>query len=196
MKEKKKMPVLLNLFLSFLKIGLFTFGGGYGMISIIENEFVSKKQWMPKEEFLDMLAIAESTPGPIAINSATYIGYRYGKFFGALLSTIAVCIPSFVIIFVISLFFDRFLEFKYVEYAFRGIQVCVIYLIISAGIKLFKSLDKTPLSIFVLIAVIVAFVCISIFALNFSAIFLILISGGIGIMLYLIGLIKNRRAKK
>jgi len=196
MKEKKPMPILLDLFLTFLKIGLFTFGGGYGMIAIIENEFVTKKEWMPKEEFLDMIALAESTPGPIAINSATYVGYKYGKFFGALLATIGVCIPSFIIIFVISLFFDKFLELTYVGYAFRGIQACVIYLIINAGVKLFKSVEKTPLTIIILVTIIIAFVCISIFALNFSAIFLILICGGLGVMFYLISLIKKGRVKK
>ena len=81
-----------------LKIGLFTFGGGYAMIALLENEFVSKRAWIDKEEFLDMAAIAESTPGPIAINAATYIGYKKAGFLGAAISTLGMCIPSFVII--------------------------------------------------------------------------------------------------
>ena len=83
----------LNLFFTMLKIGLFTFGGGYAMIALLENEFISKKKWMKKDEFIDMVAIAESTPGPVAINSATYIGYKLLGFWGAFFATVAVCIP-------------------------------------------------------------------------------------------------------
>ena len=100
----------LSLFLTMLKIGLFTFGGGYAMISLLQNEFVEKKKYMEKDEFLDMVAIAESTPGPIAINAATYIGYKHLGILGSLLATVAICIPSFVIIFAISLFLDTFLQ--------------------------------------------------------------------------------------
>ena len=128
-----------------LKIGLFTFGGGYAMISLLENEFVEKKKYIEKDEFLDMVAIAESTPGPIAINAATYLGYKQLGFLGSLVATVAICIPSFIIIFAISLFFDAFLSFKLVEDAFRGIQVCVIYLIFSAGLKMLKNMKKNGL---------------------------------------------------
>ena len=89
---------LLTLFLTFLKIGAFTFGGGYAMLALLENEFITKKKWLDKQEFLDMAAIAESTPGPVAINSATYLGYRMAGGWGAATATLAVCIPSFVII--------------------------------------------------------------------------------------------------
>ena len=99
------MRRMLTLFLTFLKIGAFTFGGGYAMIALLENEFVEKKGWLDRDEFLDMAAIAESTPGPVAVNSATYLGYKIGGVAGAALSTLAVCLPSFVIIYVISLFF-------------------------------------------------------------------------------------------
>ena len=101
-----------TLFLTFLKIGAFTFGGGYAMIALLENEFGIKKKWIKHDEFLDMVAIAESTPGPVAINSATYIGYKIDGISGALASTVAVCIPSFVIIYLISLFFNQFLALK------------------------------------------------------------------------------------
>ena len=126
------MKKTLSLFLAFFKIGAFTFGGGYAMIALLENEFVEKKKWITKNEFLDMVAIAESTPGPVAVNIATYIGYKTAGFKGAAVSTLAVCIPSFAVIFCISLFFEQFLKLTYVSYAFRGIQVCVIYLILSA----------------------------------------------------------------
>ena len=136
MKEK---GLLLNIFLTMMKIGLFTFGGGYAMLALLENEFVEKRGWMEKEEFLDMVAIAESTPGPIAINSATYIGYKKRGVLGSAFATVGVCIPSVVIIFLISLFLDTFLEVALVANAFRGIRVCVVYLILSAGVKMLSG---------------------------------------------------------
>ena len=176
-----------------LKIGLFTFGGGYAMIALLENEFVSKKEWIEKDEFLDMVAIAESTPGPIAINAATYIGYKMLGFLGSLTATVAVCIPSFVIIYAISLFFDAFLSFTLVAYAFRGIQVCVIWLILSAGLKMLKQMRRTVFNILVLSTVILCMVAFSVSSVSFSTIFYILISGGIGLFMYLIGLLRKRK---
>lgn len=190
----KKSKLVWTLFFTMLKIGLFTFGGGYAMIALLENEFVSKKQWLTKEEFLDMLAIAESTPGPIAINSATFIGYKTAKFFGALGATVGVCIPSFVIIYVISLFFDQFLSLTVVEYAFKGIQACVVYLILSAGIKMFKGIKKTPVNVAIAVSVILCMLIFSVLAIKFSTIFYILISGTIGVCVYLLD--KLRRAKE
>lgn len=172
------------LFQCFFKIGLFTFGGGYAMIALLENEFVEKKKWLNKETFLDMVAIAESTPGPVAINSATYIGYRVAGMGGALAATVAVCIPSFVIIYVISLFLDRFLSLDYVAYAFRGIQVCVVYLILSAGLKMLKSLEKNALNLLILITVVVAMTVFSLLAVSFSSVFYLLLSGLLGLWLY------------
>lgn len=185
-----------RLFLTMLKIGLFTFGGGYAMIALLENEFVSQKKWIEREEFLDMVIIAESTPGPIAINAATYIGYKILGFSGSLIATIAVCIPSFAIIYGISLFFDAFLSFTLVEYAFRGIQVCVIYLIFSAGVKMLKQMKKTALSISVLVTVIVCMLGFSVFSISFSTVFYILISGCAGLFVYFISLIKSRKETK
>ena len=187
------MKKYLNLFFTMLKIGLFTFGGGYAMIALLENEFVSKKEWIEKDEFLDMVAIAESTPGPIAINAATYIGYKMLGFLGSLAATVAVCIPSFVIIYAISLFFDAFLSFTLVAYAFRGIQVCVIWLILSAGLKMLKQMRRTVFNILVLSTVILCMVAFSVFSVSFSTIFYILISGGIGLFMYLIGLFRKRK---
>ena len=176
-----------------LKIGLFTFGGGYAMIALLENEFVSKKEWIEKDEFLDMVAIAESTPGPIAINAATYIGYKLLGFLGSLTATVAICIPSFIIIYAISLFFDAFLSLTLVAYAFRGIQVCVIWLILSAGLKMLKQMRRTVFNILVLSTVILCMVAFSVFSVSFSTIFYILISGGIGLFMYLIGLLRKRK---
>lgn len=182
----KKSRIILSLLLSMLKIGAFTFGGGYAMISLLENEFVSKKKWIEREEFLDMVAIAESTPGPIAINSATYIGYRMAGIAGSVVATVAVCIPSFTIIFLISLFFDAFLSLTYVGYAFRGIQVCVIYLIASAGVKLFRGLPKKPFPMILFGAVFTAMLLTGIFAVSFSSVFYILICGTVGVTVWLI----------
>ena len=122
---------LWTLFGTFFKIGLFTFGGGYAMIALLEDEFITKKHWLGRDEFLDMTAIAESTPGPVAINSATYLGYKLAGVPGAAVATVAVALPSFGIIYAISLFFDQFTSLTVVAHAFQGIQVCVIYLILS-----------------------------------------------------------------
>ena len=180
----KKSKLIATLFLSFFKIGAFTFGGGYAMLSLLENEFVEKKKWLTKDEFLDMIAIAESTPGPVAINSATFIGNKTAGVLGATFSTLGVVLPSFIIIYVISLFLDAFLGFTLVANAFRGIQACVVYLIGSTGIKLFKQMEKKPLPIAIMSTVLVCMVAFSIFAIKFSSIVFILISGALGIIAF------------
>ena len=191
----KKSKLILTLFLSFFKIGAFTFGGGYAMLSLLENEFVEKKKWLTKDEFLDMVAISESTPGPIAINAATYIGYKLIGLSGAIVATVAVCIPSFVIIYLISLFFDAFLSFTAVAYAFRGIQVCVIYLILSAGARMLSAVKKKPMHIFIFSTVTVLMIAFSIFAVSFSSIFYILASAVVGLICYAIGNLFGRAGK-
>ena len=192
----ENMKNYLNLFLTMMKIGLFTFGGGYAMIALLENEFVEKKKYIDKDEFLDMVAISESTPGPIAINCATYLGYKRLGFFGALFATIGVVIPSFVIIFAISLFFDAFLSVTLVEYAFKGIQVCVIYLIFSAGTKMLKSMKKTPFSVTVFSSVFICMIAFSLFAISFSTILCILICGIFGLSMYFINILRRGKEEK
>lgn len=186
------MKKYVSLFYTMLKIGLFTFGGGYAMIALLENEFVEKKKYLGRDEFLDMVAIAESTPGPIAINAATYIGYKQLRFWGSLLATVAICLPSFVIIYTISLFFDAFLSFRLVEYAFRGIQVCVIYLILSAGLKMLRQMKKTVFRLVLFFAVLLCMVLFSLFAVKFSTILYILICGSVGVLAYLLRRIRSR----
>ena len=173
-----------DLFLTMLKIGLFTFGGGYAMIALLEHEFVSKKKWLESEEFLDIAAIAESTPGPIAINAATYLGYKHLGFFGSLVSTLGVCIPSFVIIYVISCFFDAFMSVRLIECAFRGIQVCVVYLILSAGLKLLKSMKKSPWNVSIVAVTAVLMLTFSLLAVRFSTIAYIFACGVLGLAFY------------
>lgn len=191
----RKGKRILQLFFTMLKIGLFTFGGGYAMIALLENEFVEKKKWLDKDEFLNLAAIAESTPGPIAINSATYIGYKNAGVLGSVFATLGVCIPSFVIIYIISLFFDAFLTLTYVEYAFRGIQVCVVYLILSAGLKMLKSMEKNIFNVVIISATLLCMVLLSVFAVSFSTVFYILISGTAGVLVYLLGRIRRTEKK-
>ena len=159
------------------------------MISLLENEFVSKRKWLDAEEFLDMVAIAESTPGPIAINGATYIGYRVARLPGAIFGTVGVVTPSFVIIYLISLFFRRFLSVAWVASAFRGIQVAVVFLIFAAALRLFKKLSKTPFTLTVFIAVTLAAVALSLFAIRFSSVWFVLIGAALGLFAYLFALL-------
>ena len=199
MKDEKRntagrLKSLWLLFINMLKIGLFTFGGGYAMIHLLENEFVSKKKWIEEEEFMDLVAIAESTPGPIAINCSTYIGYKKEKILGAVLATLGMCIPSFTIIFFISLFFNQFLSIGWVASAFKGIQVCVVFLILSAGVKMLKKMKKKPFNLIVMSATFLCMVAFGVFAVSFSSIFYILISGFVGLLIYLIGYFKSKKS--
>ena len=176
-----------TLFFTFFKIGLFTFGGGYAMIALLEEEFIQRRKWLDKDEFLDMTAIAESTPGPVAINSATYLGYKLAKVPGAATATVAVCLPSFLIIYAISLFFEQFTQLTVIANAFKGIQVCVIYLIFSEGVRMLKALDKSPFATGVLAAVMLVMVGLSLAGVSVSSILLILLSGAAGVAAWLIG---------
>lgn len=183
----QEVKSLGTLFFTFFKIGLFTFGGGYAMIALLEEEFIQRRKWLDKDEFLDMTAIAESTPGPVAINSATYLGYKLAKIPGAATATVAVCLPSFLIIYAISLFFEQFTQFTVIANAFKGIQVCVIYLIFSAGVRMLKALDKSPFATGVLAAVMLVMVGLSLAGVSVSSILLILLSGAAGVAAWLIG---------
>ena len=180
----KKLKIYLSLFWELFKIGLFTFGGGYAMVAVFERELVEKKKWLNDEEFTDILAIAESTPGPLAINSATFVGYKVCGFWGSFFATLGVVLPSFSIILIISLFFDKFLELEYVNYAFRGIQACVAFLILSAGIKMAKKLKPNPLNVILASITVVCLVTLTLLSVNFSTIFYILIGGFVGLCVY------------
>ena len=141
----------LKLFLEFFKIGLFTFGGGLSMLPFIEKAVVEKNKWMTDEEMIDMLAISESTPGPIAINCATFVGYKVGKIRGGIMATLGVVLPSFIIICIISLFYEKFLEVEVIRWAFLGIKAGVAALILNAGIKVFKKSDHNLFSIAIML---------------------------------------------
>ena len=184
----------LRLFLMMLKIGAFTFGGGIAMLALLENEFVTKRKYLSRDEFLDMTAIAESTPGPIAINAATYIGFREAGIIGATFATLGVVIPSFTIIFLVSLFFNRFLEIPLVGYAFQGIRVCVVYLIFSAGIKMLKGKRKEHWSFSLLIvSSCISLIAFTVFSVSFSSVYLIAMGAVLGLFCYMVSFLRKRK---
>ena len=166
------------------------------MVAVIERDLVEKKKWISSEEFSDVIAIAESTPGPLAINSATYIGYKVGGFLGSVFATLGVVLPSLAIIYVISLFFNEFLGLEYVGYAFRGIQACVAYLVLSAGIKMLKQIKKTVFNVTLVCVTVVALIVTDLFALGFSTIYFILIGGLVGLAVYFCKLVKKRTEER
>lgn len=147
MENKRKL--LLDLFLTYLKIGAFTFGGGYAMISLVQAEIVDKKHWITTKEFMNMIAISQATPGVIAINTATFVGYYIAGFLGSLVSTLAVTIPSFVVIAIISQFLDAFLALTWVSYAFMGVRAGVLILILDAVVKMGKSVEPNAFNFIV-----------------------------------------------
>ena len=180
------MNIILSLFLTFFKIGITTFGGGYAMISQIKETIVDKKKWISNDELLEIIAISESTPGPIAINMATFIGFRKGGFFGSLLATLGVVLPSFLIIFIISFFVDSFLTNKYVSYAFVGVKCGVAFLILRAGLKMIKESSKSILTIIIFSLVTISMIVLDLMSISFSSIFIILIGGFISWLVYTI----------
>ncbi len=175
---------MLELFLTFFKIGLFTFGGGYAMIALIEDTCVGKKQWITHEQMLDIAVIAESTPGPIAINCATFVGFQRRGFRGALAATLGVVCPSFCIIYAISLFLDQFLAIPLIAGAFRGIKLGVGLLILNAGFNMLRKMKKTPLSLGICLCATVSMVLIDLFSWNISSITLMLAALCIALLLY------------
>ena len=181
-----KKHSLWELFITYLKIGLFTFGGGYAMIALIEDEVSTKKKWISKEELADIVTIAESTPGPIAINSATYVGYKMNGVIGSAVATAGVVIPSFVIIYAISMFFDLVMSFEIVEYAFHGIKCAVGLIILRTGWKMIKSFKRTPLHWILFAVSIIGITLINLFALKFSSVYFVLVGAVIGLFVYLL----------
>ena len=180
------MSLLLALFLNFAKIGLFTFGGGYAMIALIEDACVEKKQWITHDEMMNITVIAESTPGPIAINCATYVGYKQKGFLGAIVATIGMILPSFCIIFLISLFLDHFLEITWIAHAFLGIKIAVGILILDAAIKMIQKMQKKWMPRVFMICAFVAMMLINVFSVRISTIVLMLAAGVISLIIFMI----------
>ena len=179
MKKDNYIIKLLTLFLTFMKVGAFTFGGGYAMIPIIEEEVTKKRKWISEMEILDILAISETTPGPIAINTATYVGYKVGGVFGSIVATIGLSIPSFVIIFVISYFYKDFMQWKVIQSAFKGLKVGVVLLLLNAVIKLKKNVKVNLVGIILFVGALATSITLSIFNIGFKYTSLCLILLGI-----------------
>lgn len=178
------LPILIDLFCTFAKIGMFTFGGGYAMISLIENICVENKKWITHDEMMMVTVIAESTPGPIAINCATFVGYKKRKLPGAIAATLGMVLPSFVIIYLISKFLNYFLEITWVANAFKGIKIAVGLLIVDAAVKMLKKMKKKPMQIIMVSFAVVTMILINVFELNISSLMLMLVSAVIGIVVF------------
>lgn len=174
---------LYGLFMVFAKIGLFTFGGGYALIAIIEEECVEKRKWLTQEEMSTIVAVAESTPGPMAINCATYVGYRQGGLKGAVFSTLGITLPSFIIIYLISLYFDNFLEITLIANAFKGIKIAVGILIVNAGLNMMKKMEKQRYMKMILVLSCLVMLAITAFSWNFSSIYLLLLAGLVNLII-------------
>ena len=178
------MNILVDLFFTFAKIGLFTFGGGYAMIAMIENNCVERKQWITHDEMMNITVIAESTPGPIAINCATFTGYKKAGFMGALVATLGMISPSFIVIYLISTFLDNFLELTIIANAFKGIKIAVGFLILDAAITMVKKMHKKKLPRAIMVCSCIAMFCINIFALDFSSISLMIIAAVVSLTIF------------
>ena len=181
------MKLLFDLLFTFAKIGLFTFGGGYAMLALIENAVVTQKKWLTHEEMMNVIVVAESTPGPIAINCATYTGWKQARLPGAIASTVGMVLPSFVILFVISQFFDNFLEIKAVASAFMGIKCAVGLLILQAGFNMTRKMkQKTPLKRVIIIGSALALLAAELLSVKLSTIVVMLAGGFVSLALSLV----------
>lgn len=184
----KENNLILQLAKIFLKIGAFTFGGGYAMIALLEKECVEKKQWISHEEFMNILVIAESTPGPIAINCATYTGYKIKGFIGAIVATLSMITPSIITLYIISMFFENLLEYELVTNVFKGIRIAVAILILQAGLgmakKVLKKANEKNLAIAFFSIFFLATLISNVVGSPISTIWLIIIAGISGFVLY------------
>ncbi len=185
--------MLMDLFLTFARVGLFTFGGGYAMISLINNVCVEEKKWITHDEMVNVTVMAESTPGPIAINCATYVGYRKGRLPGAVIATLGMVLPSFLVIYVISRFLNDFLEIGWLANAFRGIKIAVGLLIVDAAVKMIRKMKKKPMQTGMLVCSVVAMTVISVLRLNISSVVLMTAAACVGIAVLMI---KDRAGKE
>lgn len=188
------MGLLGELFLTFAKIGTFTFGGGYAMISMIEASCVEEKQWITQDEMLDITVLAESTPGPIAINCATFTGYKQAGLVGAVVATLGIVIPPFLVIWLGYPFLQELLSWKVLASAFQGIKIGVGLLILDAAVMMLKKGAKTALPRTIIFGSCLAMLCIDSFGLLFSSIQLMLLAAGISLVAS--GLKKKRSGER
>lgn len=186
------MKILLQLFFTFVKIGLFTFGGGYSMISIIDEACVKKKKWITDDEMTNIVVVAESTPGPIAVNAATYVGFKQAGAAGALAATAGITLPSFLIIYLISAYFKRFLEIAVISNALKGIKIAAGLLILKAGINILKRTPKEAAPASLAAFGLVASLVISAAGLKISSIALIIVAAAVSLVIFAV---KRRKRK-
>ena len=188
MNKPNRFIVIFQLFLSFLKVGAFTFGGGYAMIPIIQKETVERRKWISNNDILDILAISESTPGPISVNAATYIGFKVAGFWGSLFATLGLILPSFAIIYTISFFYKTFMTWHLVQAAFKGLSVGVIILLVSAVLKLKKAIPNSFLSVVLFSITLIGMLLLNIFQITIPSVSLIFIGFGLlaGIVMTLV----------
>lgn len=180
------MRILIDLFFTFAKMGLFTFGGGYAMISLIEHTCVDQKAWITHDDMMNVTVIAESTPGPIAINCATFVGYRQKGFVGALVATLGMTLPSFCMIYLISMFLDDFLDIVWIANAFEGIKIAVGLLILDVALTMLKKARKKRITDVIMMCSFGAMLSIDLFALRFSTIALLLVAGIVSLLLFVV----------
>ena len=180
------MKLLFDLFFTFAKVGLFTFGGGYAMISIIADTCVEKKQWITHDEMMDLTVIAESTPGPIAINAATYIGHKQAGISGSVAATVGMVLPSFVIIYCISTLLDNFLEITLIANAFRGIKIGVGLLILRVALNMLKKMKPAPLPRIIAGCAFAVMLTVNFLSLKFSSITLMVLAGCVSLGIFLL----------
>ncbi|WP_315121585.1 chromate transporter [uncultured Clostridium sp.] len=173
------MNKVLSMFWSFFKIGAFTFGGGYAMIPLIQAEVVDNKKWIEKDDFLDILVIAQSFPGALAVNASTFIGYRIGGVVGAIMALLGTVLPSFTIIYFIATFFMQFRSNYYVDLVFKGISAAVPMLVLIAVVSLAKSINRSYMNFIIVILTVIA-----ITVLNIHPVLVILISAVYGYLYY------------
>lgn len=188
--ERKRTPKeYFTLFLTFFKIGAFTFGGGYAMIPLIQKEVVDNHKWVTADDILEVIAIAESTPGPIAINAATFVGYKFGGFLGAFCATLGVVVPSFTVIALLSSVISRFQDNRVVQYAFYGIRAGVLALLVKAMINMYRKCPKSPVAYFIF-----AFSFVMVALLDIKAIYVLIGCALIGLGASLLA--KRKEAQK
>ena len=176
--------IYLQLFLAFAQIGLFSFGGGYAAVPLIQSQIVEIHHWMEMDQFADLITIAEMTPGPIAINCATYVGYKIAGMTGAVLATLGIVLPSLVILYIISMFLEHFLEYPVIAAACRGIKIGVSLLILDAGLMMLKKMKKKPQPRIIAGCALIIMLLSNIFSLRISSVVLMLAAGIISLFVF------------
>lgn len=195
-RKFQQMHTLLELFFTFMKIGLFTFGGGLAMLSLIEEECVGKRHWITHEDVMDVTVIAESTPGPVAINCATFVGFQQAGVLGAIVATVGVVIPSFVIIYGIALFMNDFMEYTIVANALKGIAVAVGITILDVGISMIIEMKKNKQSVGIMLTAFVLMLLTDIFAWNLSSVTLLFVAAIFSLVAFQIKKIYGKREQR